>query len=139
VSPAPSVNGSLLVQHPEVILTEYPRVVDALATVAHELGYDTYDLVHSPPELLDLLTSTIMADQPSWYSYGAKLNATLFQEFIDWFRALYDAARENQDRATDADSDTASSVGIHKLKYDDCSKFMGCTEMAEGRAVTVRE
>ena len=75
--------GSLLLQHPEVILTEYANVVDTLSTVARELGYETYDPDHSPPELLDLLASTIMAGELPWYSDGAKSRATVFQEFMN--------------------------------------------------------
>ena len=138
-SPAPSINGSLLLQHPEVILTEYSNAVDALTTVACELGYDTYDTVRSPLELLDLLASTIMAGQLPWYIDGAKSSATLFQEFMNSCRALYDAATENQDRDANADSDAASSIGIHQLNYDDRSKFMGCTAMAEGRSLCVSD
>ena len=58
----PSINASLLAHRPEIIYTQYPRMIQVFHSVSQALGYE-FSHAKSPKQLMEMLSRTIIANR----------------------------------------------------------------------------
>jgi hypothetical protein len=93
----PTISASRIAQEPDLILVEYPRMMEVIRKICEELNHQTSS-DHIPVELLDPLSRTVTADRAVLRDLEDKNICTLYLAFLNICLYKYEMALSNRDR-----------------------------------------